>query len=252
MMKGVKNFILYYFSLHGTIGAQHADTQQQQFDANGYLFYCPCHGRFGNQADQLLGSLQFAKALNRTAILPPFRSYNYRRQGNVAFDTLFQVEPLRAYHRVILASEFMRRFAAEQWPPEQRRAYCIRFPRSKFNMDGCHMKIGQPFEGFWNELNVDFIDDDVVLDGLHYRPEDAEQWRERCPAAEHPVIALKGPPAPFPSPLRYWPMQRYIEWNHDLLVTARSALRRKSAGFEPGNCEWWRAVNFFIDSYITV
>ncbi|XP_017148845.2 GDP-fucose protein O-fucosyltransferase 1 [Drosophila miranda] len=95
-------------------------------DPNGYLTYCPCLGRFGNQADHFLGSLAFAKGLNRTLILPPWVEYRKgeMRSRQVPFNTYFDVDPLKDYHRVILMSDFMWHLADDIWPESERVSFC--------------------------------------------------------------------------------------------------------------------------------
>lgn len=63
-----------------------------------YLTFCPCHGRLGNQLDQFVGVISFAKRLNRSLLMPGPLTYksesvNYKFSEIFDLDTLNQVLP---------------------------------------------------------------------------------------------------------------------------------------------------------------
>lgn len=91
-------------------------------DTNGYIVYCPCMGRFGNQADQFLGALGFAKAINRTLILPPWVEYRTgeTKSVQVPFNKYFNVSQVQSCHKARLMEDFMDDIAPRIWQPKER------------------------------------------------------------------------------------------------------------------------------------
>lgn len=169
------------------------------WDENGYVFFCLCMGRFGNQADHFLGGLSFTKAVNRTLVLPAFRTYK-----NIPFNEWFKVEPLEEYHRVILAEDFMAELASEHWPVGKRTGFCYA-PRG----GTCEMKNGNPFTNFWDEYGVDF--DEIHPLQAYYA--DTQNFMDVYPPEKYPVLAMRGAPAVFPVAEKDVPLQKYIQWS---------------------------------------
>lgn len=217
--------------------------------ADGYIAYCPCMGkfidvelfrrlrvvrlnsifvagRFGNQADHFLGTLGFAKALNRTLVLPPWVEY---RQGEpksiqVPFDTYFKVEKLKEYHDVITMEKFMETIAPEIWPPEKRIAFCY---MNRGDSDGCNPKEGNPFGPFWDTFNIDFVGSEkygpLNYDVYHARMD--IKWNEKYPADKWPVLAFVGAPATFPVQIENRALHKYLEWNNDIADKAKTFIK---------------------------
>ncbi|XP_071537854.1 GDP-fucose protein O-fucosyltransferase 1 isoform X2 [Panulirus ornatus] len=190
-------------------------------DDNGYILYCPCMGRFGNQADHFLGALGFAKGLNRTLVLPPWVEYKpgVTRSIQIPFDTYFKVEPLTKFHRVMTMQQFMDELAQTIWPPEKRIAFCY-VPRH--NSDGCNAKEGNPFGPFWDTFSVDFVGSEFYR-GLTYDvyyQNMADQWNKLYPPQKWPVLAFTGAPATFPVQESNRHLHRYLVWSDNILEKA--------------------------------
>ncbi|XP_017478646.1 PREDICTED: GDP-fucose protein O-fucosyltransferase 1 [Rhagoletis zephyria] len=204
-------------------------------DPNGYLAYCPCMGRFGNQADHFLGALAFAKAINRTLILPPWVEYRKGeiRSTQVPFDTYFQVEALGEFHRVILMSDFMQHLAPTVWPASKRISFCYMERKSlspsKVSKADCHAKDGNPFGPFWDTYNISFVSSKFYspLNFDVHHSTMASKWQEQFPAAEWPVIPFTGAPASFPVQSENRDLHRYLRWSNTYEEMKRAFIKNK-------------------------
>lgn len=176
--------------LDNTGGACSSDTrhfeaaeqqQQQQLaswwnDERGYLIACLAMGRFGNQIDQLLGSMHFARRTGRVFVAPPLVTYNAlagrgrRRTLSTPrytfwpFEEVFNITLANSYHPMITMEQFMDFFATEQQVGDQagqslwsapRTIYCIDRDKANFAEADCRLEQGQVKGEFWTHYGVD-------------------------------------------------------------------------------------------------
>ncbi|XP_072389899.1 GDP-fucose protein O-fucosyltransferase 1 [Diabrotica undecimpunctata] len=199
-----------------------------EFDPLGYILYCPCMGRFGNQADHFLGALSFAHGLNRTLVLPPWVEYRYGESKSiqVPFDTYFKVDPLQKFHKVLTMENFMKNIAPYEWPENERTSFC--YMARGGSGDSCNAKDGNPFGPFWDTYNVEFVKSEFY-GPLHYdvhHHDMIEQWKEKYPPKQYPVLAFTGAPASFPVQQENLPLQKYLEWSDNIEKKAENFIKK--------------------------
>jgi len=181
----------------------------------GYLAYCPCMGRFGNQADQFLGSLAFARGLGRTLVLPPWVMYtaSLGKVEMVAWDSVFNVTVLGDYHKVITMEQFMEVQAEQVWPVKERISFCYTARNGK-EKSSCNAKDGSPFGPFWNHFNINFGRSEMFAPlNFQTEPSNLSRWKEKFPPSSYQVLAMTGAPASFPVQSGHVGLQKHVLWS---------------------------------------
>nr|ABA29469.1 putative protein O-fucosyltransferase 1 [Caenorhabditis elegans] len=198
----------------------YSEAKSNETDPNGYIVFCPCMGRFGNQVDQFLGVLAFAKALDRTLVLPNFIEFKHPETKMIPFEFLFQVGTVAKYTRVVTMQEFTKKIMPTHFVGTPRQAIY-----DKSAEPGCHSKEGNPFGPYWDQIDVSFVGDEYFGDipgGFDLNQMGSrKKWLEKFPSEEYPVLAFSSAPAPFPSKGKVWSIQKYLRWSSRITEQAK-------------------------------
>ncbi|XP_033645478.1 GDP-fucose protein O-fucosyltransferase 1-like [Asterias rubens] len=202
------------------------ETGKVQWDERGYVTFCQRVGNFGNQMEVFLGMMAFAKALDRTLIIPHFNWITFRERRvhrYVEFSELFQISPLLQYHRVVTMDVFLKVLAPRYWPPGQRRGYLYQFmpDDTDCNKAGCWGDLDPSIEFdecFLHKLNTfrtDIADENSILVARHI-------WNSKFPVEEHPVITIDKATPAFPINPGNRKIQEFVKWNEHFMSIGRS------------------------------
>lgn len=207
-------------------------------------------GRFGNQAEQFLGTLHFAKAIDRTLILPPFIEYVKYKVHFIPFDLYFNIHNLQQYHRVVLMDEFLEQIAPQIWNKSkflssmilslnllslaERKIACYSSRNMNKVGDGCNPFEGSPFKDFWHHLGVtEFPAGSLFYSPIHTDYHFASEWKQKYSdvkvlafVGKFPVggyylitnffVAYPGAPSAFPTHSKAVELQKYVSFSANI------------------------------------
>ncbi|XP_038060600.1 GDP-fucose protein O-fucosyltransferase 1-like isoform X2 [Patiria miniata] len=204
-----------------------------EWDASkGYMMYCPCSGRYGNQLEQFIGSLLFASKLGRVLVIPPFIMYPNAleavpKNAYVQVDEYFDLDEIKKFYPdVITMEDFMTELAPLYWNEGNRVAYCSNGLAD--NNGGKCTRDGNPFRTFWQDQGIEF-DDSEVWTNLYFNVEHAgvaEHWKEVYPASEHPVMALVTAPVINPISTAVEGLQHYLTFKDHIRQPAEEFIEK--------------------------
>ena len=199
-----------------------------QWDENGYMMAFGCMGRFGNQFDYLLGTMDVAEKSGRTLIIAPWVDYNARATTGQYpwfpwFKEYFRMDTMADFNggKVIDAADFIYHFRGK-WKAATAKegdgyvGFCSYVKPDAAPGDQECMTFSAPKGPFWENLNITF---DKIFGPI------GKKTPELIRTFEHPVLAMDCSPGKYPAPITLDPLSRYLKWSDIVLEPAISFIK---------------------------